>query len=435
MTDPAPRRTTLLIAAALVAPLAAALLYPIVPATGTLPEPAFGGSSFASPPHAWARATLGAEPQAHPWITNVQIVDFDRDGLPDVIACDALRNRVVWIRQAPRGHWEERVLADDLPVPAHATVVDLDGDGDLDIVVAILGDIWPNDEVIGSVVWLEHVGDRFVRRVILDQVRRVADVQPGDFDGDGDLDLAVAVFGYARGQVLWLQNRGGGRFRPHELLSAPGAIHVPVADYDGDGDPDIAAIVSQDDEELWAFENAGEGEFAPRRLWFSVNFDLGSAGLVVTDLDGDGDADLLLPVGDNFEDKYAYPQPYHGCFWFENRGAWDFVPRRIASFGGTYAADAGDLDGDGDQDVVLVSMTHAWDRPGRPSIVWLENDGRQNFTTWAIDDRPTHLATVAVGDLDGDGRADIVAGGLHLHGPFDRLGRVTAWIGRGGPRP
>jgi hypothetical protein len=40
---------------------------------------------------------------------------------------------------------------------------------------------------------------------------------------------------------------------------------------------------------------------------------------------------------------------------------------------------------------------------------------------------------VAIGDLDGDGRDDILTGGMHLIGPFDRMGRLTAWFNRGGP--
>jgi hypothetical protein len=330
--------------------------------------------------------------------------------------------------QAADGTFRPWVLADDLVAPAHATVVDLDLDGDRDVVVAILGNIMPDDDHVGRLVLLEHESSLFTQRVLLDDVRRVADVQAADFDADGDQDLAVAVFGYARGSILWLENLDGSIFRDHELLSAPGAIHVPVGDYDGDGDPDIAAVVSQNKEEVWGFENVGKGDFRPRQLFFSVNFDLGSAGLVKADLDGDGDLDLVLPVGDDLEDRFASPQPYHGCIWLENQGGWAFRAQRVAHFGGTYAADCADFDVDGDMDLVLVSMLNASLGGDEASVIWLENDGRQQFRSWTVAVHPTQLVTVGCGDLNGDGRPDIAAGRLNVLRPYSESGRITAWI-------
>ena len=367
-----------------------------------------------------------------PRITNVQIVDFNRDGLNDLLVCDAARNSVIVYLQTKSGGWQEQILAEGLAVPAHATVVDLDGDGDLDVVVAVLGSIFPSDELVGKVIWLENIGGKFTPHILLDDVRRVADVQAADFNGDGRIDLAVAVFGYARGEVLWLENMGksGGklRFRDHQLLSRPGTIHVPVGDFDGDGKPDIAAVVTQDEEEVWIFQNLGKGEFKPHRIYHANNFDVGGAGLIAADLDQDGRLDLLVPQGDNLEDRYSWPQPYHGCLWLRNEGNWNFKPKQIANFGGTYAAAVADFNGDKKLDVVLVSYLG-----GRlqPSIVWLENDGHENFKVVKIADGPLGLVTVAAGDLNGDGRPDIVAGGLHIP-PFNRQGyeRVTIWQNR-----
>jgi tetratricopeptide (TPR) repeat protein len=375
---------------------------------------------------------VGPEPAGRPTITNVQIVDLDGDGPPEIIACDAQRQAVFAYRRAADGKWSEQLLGDGLIAPAHVTVVDLDGDGDRDVVVSVMGNLFPDDDVVGSLVLLENVGaaadkPQFAKRILLDDVRRVVDAQPGDFDGDGDVDLAVAVFGYLRGEVLWLENRGALQFRDHQLHAAAGTIHVPVADYDGDGDLDIAAVVSQEDEEVWGFENTGGGKFTSRRLWMTVNFDIGTAGLVAADLDGDRDVDFLLPVGDNLEDSYSLPQPYHGCLWLENQGDWKFAAQRVATFPGTYAAAASDLDADGDQDVALVSMVNHWDEPDAPSLVWLENDGQQEFTQHAIASDPIMLVTVACGDATGDGRPDVVAGGLHVYPPFDRLGRISLW--------
>ncbi len=394
-----------------------------------------GGSTFPPPPIPFEKSTIGPEPETPDWITNVVVHDLDRDGLPDVIACDARRNCVWWYRQTAADVWEEFQLADEILAPAHATVVDLDGDGLLDVIVSELGSIWPDDGVLGRVTLLHNRGETFQRRILLDDVRRVCDVQAGDLNGDGLPDLVVAVFGYARGEILWLENLGDLRFRDHLVVSAPGTIHVPLADYNLDGRLDVAAVVSQDEEEVLCFENQGDGKFLPRRIWFTHNFDLGSAGLVAADLDQDGKMDLLLPVGDNLEDLHSYPQPYHGCFWLRNLGDWNFEARRIATFGGTYAAAAGDVDGDGHLDVVLASMFNDWDAPGHASVVWLRNDGEQNFQSFQIDDRPTHLVTITCGDLGNRGRDDILTGGLHLTGPFDRLGRLTRWRMPKGPSP
>jgi hypothetical protein len=427
-----PFRDVVLTGLALALPAATVFALPRIPALGT-PRPVFSaGDTFPASPLRFERQPLPVanEEKQLPLVTNVQVVDLDGDGATEVLACDALGHRVVRFDRAGSG-WKEATLVDLVSYPAHVTVVDIDGDGDRDVVVASLGDIMPSDAVIGRVLLFEKRDDGYERHVLLDDVRRVADVQPGDFDGDGDVDLAVAVFGYSRGEVLWLENRGDLVFADHVLLSGPGAIHVPVADYDGDGDLDIATIMSQDDEELWGFENRGNGTFRRTMLWRTPNYDFGSAGLVASDLDQDGDVDLILPVGDNLEDYDAFPQPYHGCLWFENEGGWQFKERRIATLGGTYAAAVDDLDGDGDRDVVLASMTNDWTNPANASLVWLENDGKQSFRTWQIDNDPIHLVTVATGDVDGDGRADIVAGSLNLRRPYQRIGGTTAWLNRG----
>lgn len=421
--------TRWLLVAAIVIPLVGIPLLGWIPAGGRLREPFHNASTFARSELPFQASSIPPYQADRPRITNVQILDFDDDRAADVIVCDARRNAVLRYQQASDGAWQETTLGSGLVAPAHATCVDLDGDGQRDVLVAVLGNLYPDDSPVGSVVWLQQQGDgTFSSRTLLSDVRRVADVQPGDFDGDGDLDLAVAVFGYARGEVLWLENLGDESFIDHRLDYAAGAIHVPVADFDGDGDLDIATVISQETEEVWGYENDGQGHFSRSLLFHTVNYDVGSAGLVASDLDSDGDMDLLLPLGDNLEYRHTFPQPYHGCLWLENVGGWTFESHRIATFGGTYAAAIDDLDGDGDRDVVLVSMFNDWRAADPASVVWLENDGQQNFTPWQIAANPTQLSTVACGDINGDGRPDIVAGCMPvLHADPESM-RLPVWI-------
>ena len=172
-----------------------------------------------------------------PRMAQVAIADLDRDGLPDVLACDALRNRVGWIRQSPAGTFTEATIA-EIPAPAHVTAIDFDGDGDLDLLVAALGVLFPSNNRVGSVIVLENDGaQRFTTHVLAERIARVADVEAGDLDGDGDLDLAVAGFGYDDGETSWLENKGGWRFEQHVLLRLSGAINAIVTDLNRDGRP------------------------------------------------------------------------------------------------------------------------------------------------------------------------------------------------------
>jgi FG-GAP-like repeat len=363
-----------------------------------------------------------------PLVAHVSAADLDADGLQDIIVADAAANRITWVRQAPLGTFSETTLA-EVAGPAHTHAVDLDKDGDLDIAVASLGVLFPNNAPIGSVIVLENDGRQaFTRRVLIDKVARVSDVRAGDLDGDGDLDLAVAQFGYDQGETRWMENQGGWRFASHVLQNLSGPINAELADADGDGDLDIVTLVSQEWEEIYVFENDGRGQFTPRRIFGASNEDFGSSWISIADLDRDGDVDVVYSNGDAFD--YAPPtgRGWNGLQWLENRGGLAFRYRRIGDFSGASSPQAVDLDGDGDIDVALVSAYNNWDRPEALSLAWFENDGSMNFTLRPVTGTPTHLITLAVGDLDGNRQPDLVTGGMHMSYPFDRMSRVTVWL-------
>ena len=368
-----------------------------------------------------------------PQIAHVEVVDLDADGLPDILVCDAVRNRVAWIRQFPESTYTERPITEDIRAPAHVEPIDFDGDGDLDLVVASLGELFPSDRRIGSVVVLENDGEQgFTSHVAAEGIPRVADVRAGDLDRDGDLDLAVAAFGYDHGETLWLENRGGWEFEAHVLQRFSGAINAIVADLDDDHALDIVTLVSQEWEEIWAFAGV---ESRPELLWGTTNPDFGSSWITLVDLDRDGDPDILHSNGDAFDYAPANSRPWHGVQWLENRGDRVFESHRIADLSGASSPQAADLDGDGDLDVAVVSAYNQWDDEGAHSLVWLENNGQMQFAMHRIAGSPTHLITLAAGDLDNNGTADLVTGGMHISGPFDRMSRVTVWSNSGSPAP
>ncbi len=414
-------------------PIAFFFYYPHIPAAGEAMDAERIVATFDPSPMNFTREPLTPAPEFGQLYTNVQLIDAESGGGLDVVATDSRTGRLVRLTRKGEGDWSSQVLNPDkeLPGPGHVTPIDLDKDGDLDFLVSCIGGVQPTNDLVGRVVWFENDNGTYKTRDILKHVRRVTDAQGGDFDNDGDIDLVVAVFGgLLTGEILYLENNGNQEFTDYELIKISGTIHVPVADFDGDGDLDFAAIVSQEEEEVIAFENPGDGFKNAKRHWIfsSWNFDLGTAGMVANDLDQDGDQDLIIPIGDNLELINNAPQPWHGVRWLENKGDWKFEEKKIADIGGVYGVSPSDLDNDGDTDIAVVTMFNDWSQEGAGSVLWLENDGSQNFKTWQIASDPIQLATVACGDVNQDGKNDIVTGSFHFRKPSINFGSVDAFL-------
>ena len=371
---------------------------------------------------------VGQEFSEPPRISYVEAVDLDRDGKLDILVCDCVENKVSWLHQQPDGRFKEKTILGDVLAPARVECVDFDGDGDSDLLVAVLGELYPSNDKVGSVIVLENRGQEvFQPHVILEGVARVADVRSGDLDGDGDLDLVVTHFGYYDGLVQWLENGGDWRFASHVLQSLPGGIHGIVADLDGDGHLDIAALISQEFEKIDVFYGDGRGRFEEVQAYAADNPDFGSSGIWLNDLDGDGDLDILYTNGDAFDYSPPRPWPWHGVQWLENKGQRSFLYHRLVDFGGAVNAKAIDFDGDGDKDIFVASAFNAWDSPQSQSLILLENAGNMQFAVHGLGNSPSHLQALDVADLSGDGILEVITGGMHVFEPYDRVERVAVW--------
>ncbi len=247
---------------------------------------------------------------------------------------------------------------------------------------------------------------------------RVTDVRAADFDGDGDLDLIVAVFGmYVAGELVYLENRTVDYARPEFVARRVdprhGAIHVPVADLNADGRPDFVAVFAQEHEKVVAFVNAGKGQFTPREIYAAPHPAFGSTGIELVDLDHDGDLDVLYTNGDVLDGK-SILRPEHGVQWLENRGAYPFTPHRLADMYGASQAAAADIDGDGDLDILATSfLPGAFFRQPRQSlrldaVILLEQTAPGVFVRHVLETVSADHPSCDVGDFDGDGRPDLV---------------------------
>ena len=247
-----------------------------------------------------------------------------------------------------------------------------------------------------------------------DGIGRTTDARAADLDNDDDLDLLVAVFGGGTvGGILWLEKTDTDEYVRHDVLGVSGALNATPVDLDADGRMDFVSLIAQEYESVVAFMNRGSGRFEQVMLGRAPHPMYGFTGMSLADLDGDGDTDILMSNGDAL-DTQPDPKPYHGVQWLENRGELQFQFHDIGRFYGAATATAGDIDGDGDLDVLAGSWLNFWDDPRRQSLVWFENDGNKGFTRRGMLTRPTGIVALALEDVTGDDRVDIVAGVLRL---------------------
>ncbi len=374
-----------------------------------------------------------------PGIGYLRWMDLELDGNPVLVVCDMqcgylssldLRNPVP----------DLRILA-QMDNPCHVEPCDLDGDGLRDLVVADLGSFGARDHNQGRVVWLRRrppLGD-YEQIVLQSGLGRVSDIQPVDIDGDGDLDLLVAEFGYHdTGKIALLRNTAASGDRPQfelEVLDPrPGTSHILVHDLNDDGRPDFLALTSQEYEWVAAFLNQLDDRFHQRTIWAAPDQSFGLTAIRLVDMDQDGNTDILFTNGDTFDDQYV--RPSHGVQWLKNLGGQQFAYRRLADLPGAHAAQAADFDRDGDLDLIAVVWLHDQLYPvsavSEPmaSIVYLEQASPGKFEGHTLELGFPYHAALEVADFDNDGDPDFAVG-WQPHKKFpDQPQCITVWWNR-----
>lgn len=309
-----------------------------------------------------------------------------------------------------------------LVVPARAQQLDLDGDRDLDVLVADLGAFFTSDARLGAVRGLINDGEGgFSDRLVLGDLRRTACAEAVDLDQDGLLEVFVCEFGNFFGALRRLDLDASGTVVSNEVLDPrPGTIHAFAFDADADGDLDLATALSQTYEEIHLYRNDA-GALTREVL---VDWDdpgRGLAGIVLDDLDQDGDTDILYTTGDTLDYDDAVPGDPWSLYrigWLENDGGGTFADHDLAGIWGSYSPAVADFDLDCDRDIFVgtVQVPRLFPDALPYATMWLRNDGPAGFVLLPAAPSPAGIVTAVAVDLDADGAVDVLGGVLDPEG-------------------
>lgn len=349
-------------------------------------------------PSAFHYRSVGTLGDAEARTASISVGDIDGDGHLDLVVANGRHwpGQNLVFRNDGKGRFPAgKELSSKLSTSYTTALGDMDGDGDLDVVVG-------NDRHPSYVVWNDGKGN-FKMGPQVGKISNTRSVTLADLDGVNGLDVILTN---RREANLICFNDGKGGFARRQTFGAQtdSTINVATGDFDGDGDVDIA-VANRGEQQNHVYFNDGKGNFTVKRP-YGTGSDR-TRGIKLADVDSDGNLDILnANIGEP-----------NAVYFGDGKGGF----ARTAKFGAdamSYAVAAADVNGDGRLDVLVANVRTS-------NAIYLQRADR-GFTRipFGLADGVTYGLVVA--DWNGDGRPEIATANS------DGKNHLYQWIA--GPR-
>lgn len=320
------------------------------------------------------------------WIRSIDITDYDNDGDLDILGAEIYGDRLFLCRNIDGlgnfGSFELLKTIDQIHYVQH---IDMDNDGDKDLLCKSIG--------IG---YYENTNDinnyNNFRLINSDYINVEHEIQVYDLNNDNYPD----IFYRFSNSLRWIQNNNGISFSPFNLINGVNNQYrkFDVGDIDNDGDIDIIgyAVSNTGNNMIIGHLNDGNSNFLPQQI-FQQNLST-ITELKLSDIDNDSNLDLLVSIN--------YQNYLSDLSWFKNFGTNIFINQPVidSSVRNLYEIEVFDINNDGLNDIITSSNSH--------KTTTYQNIGAGVF------DNPKYPASKATGfsiagDIDGDGDIDILS--------------------------
>lgn len=324
----------------------------------------------------------------------VKTFDFDGDGDLDILVSTFLNDKIGWYQNNGNGTFSSLIqITNNIFNPKEFIIADLNNDGAFEIICSSYENNVAQSQKLS--IFEKDILGNYNENIVNYYFGAVNTVKIADLNNDGNNDI---ISGFS--SILWNENLGDNVFSSQKLISSNNStFHVydiEIKDLNNDNFLDIVCVNNIG---IQIYKNNGNETFD---LVYSLPLSIASRDIEVVDINNDGNKDIILTFVSGTTRLAKLIS--NGDFSYQSIESINF-----SNYGySPYKFRCGDLDNDGDIDIVVSSYEYS-------RVQLLKNDGTGNFS-YNLIQQSIATDSIDIADIDNDGDLDIITGGSYSYG-------------------